>query len=832
MTDSVQNRIDLSGRWFLMWADGERGGLEHHAAISTDLSKWIEARVPGEVHLDLMEAGLLEEPSEGTNCLTARWVEECYWSYRKTFTAPDEALRCASWLILEGLDYHAKIFLNGELAGEHSNFFRPCKIRVDGKLRRGENVLVVELESGLFSAAEKTARGYYGMERVNALLHKRIWLRKPQCSFGWDWAPRLINVGIHKPVGLEWSDSARWDDFVIFSELKDDFSEGLITARFFIEGVSEEKQRGEIAVRIEETGQEFRRDVDIGEGIQAPELKCSVSSPRLWWPLGQGEQPLYTIRAEFRINGVSAGERIKKTGFRKVKIDQSPHPDRGRYFVIEVNGRKIFAKGANLVPSDIIYARIDRKRYEVLVDRALEANFNFLRVWGGGLYESGDFYELCDEKGIMVWQDFMFACGGYPATDENFMGNVKEEAVFNVRRLAGHPSLVIWCGNNEQEWHTFNQDKGVLYPDYSLYHLVLPRILKQEDPTVYYQPSSPLSPDYEFPNDDYSGDQHPWSVGFENVDFRDYREMECRFPNEGGILGPVSISTMHSCLSQGQKHINSFSWQIHDNAVEDWYQFSVSARMMDEWLGLDPGKMTLEDYVYYAGLVQGEGLREYIDNFRRRKFDSASAIFWMFNDCWPATRSWSIIDSRMNRNPSFYPVKRAFSPVAAAVVRDGRDVKVFGINDTEKNWRGELRFGLFSLAGEYMMDEKQEVEIPANSSECLSRFNASAWDEFGVKKSIAFAMLERNGCFCARNRLFLPRFREMEWSEARVEVSREGSEVVFRSEVFAWGGCIDLSGEKLLADNFFDVWPGIEYRISWDEGCELPQVIKTGNLVG
>jgi beta-mannosidase len=213
------------------------------------------------------------------------------------------------------------------------------------------------------------------------------------------------------------------------------------------------------------------------------------------------------------------GEHTRKIGFRHVRINQDKHPESGNHFVLEVNGKPIFAKGGNFVPADTIFTKIDRARYETLIDRALEANFNLLRVWGGGLYEKDDFYEVCDEKGILVWQEFIFACAKYPTTDEKFLADIKREATHQIRRLAHHPSLVIWCGNNEMEWgcYSWGYEKGVAHPDYALFHLALPMILKQEDPTRYYQPSSPFSPDHEPPNRDDMGDQHPWSVGMFNT---------------------------------------------------------------------------------------------------------------------------------------------------------------------------------------------------------------------------------------------------------------------------------------------------------------------------
>lgn len=825
-------RMNLDGRWRLRWADGERGGRKFHAEPTTDEAKWLDAVVPGEVHLDLIRAGLLQEPTLGAHCLAARWVEECFWSYRRTFVPPAEALAGSAWLFFEGLDCAARIFLNGHLIGRHANFFCPCRINVTGRLQPGENVLVVELEAGLYHVAEKSVAGHLGAQVENAFLTKRLWLRKPQCSFGWDWSPRLLNVGIHKSVWLEWADAVRPDQLVVLTELDEDLARGRLRVRYVVEGVSERSLAGRLFAVIEETGRTISAEVEIKPGLQVLQVEGEVDRPKLWWPVGQGDQPLYTVRAGLQVGGRTVGERACRAGFRRVRVDQDPHPDGGRYFVIEVNRRRVFVKGANLVPADLIYARIDRARYETLVDRALEANFNGLRVWGGGLYESDDFYDLCDERGILVWQEFIFACGGYPATDEAFVQSVRDEAIYNIRRLARHPSLVVWCGNNEIHWENHERKEGVIYPDHALYHSLLPRLLSEEDPGRYYHPSSPFSPEPgTHPNADDMGDQHPWSIGFADVDFRKYRGMTCRFPNEGGVLGPNSLSALRACLPEGQEFMHSLAWQIHDNSVEFGFNESAPDRLIREWTGLNPRRLSLEEFVYYGGLVHGEALREYIDNFRRRKFDSAAAIFWMFNDCWPTTRSWTIVDYYLNRTPAFHAVRRACAPVVLVVVREDAGVRVFGVNDTPHAAAGRLRYGLFSLAGEYVLDRAAEVTIAANASVELARFDAAEWDKAGVEKTIAFATLTDGDRLLARHRLILPRFCELTWGPANVTVRRDGGHVVFGSSTFAWGVCLDLEGREALPDNFFDVWPGMEYRLSWPVARPLPQILRVGNLV-
>jgi beta-mannosidase len=826
----MNKRIDLNGTWSLRWTDGQRGDrLPRALGAHADVLPAIPAQVPGEVHLDLVLAGLLAEPTVGLNCLAARWVEETMWYYRRTFTAPALAVGEHAHLVFDCLDLAATIYLNGREVGTHANAFYPCRIDVTEALRVGENTLVVAIEAGLFAAADRPGRGY-GMH-PDSELTKRNWLRKPQSSFGWDWSTRLLNVGIYSDVYLEICSGARFDRLVALADLSPDLKQGTVTARVFVEGLTAEEQKGTLTVEIEGTGRRTTGEVVIRPGLSVVESKVVLPDPELWWPAGHGAQPLYPVKATLTAGGRVVGSDTRKVGFRHVRINQDPHPKGGRYFVIEVNGKPVFVKGGNFVPAEMILARLERTRYATLVDRALEANFNMLRIWGGGLYESDDLYEICDEKGVLVWQEFIFACAKYPATDEQFLADVKREATYQLRRLAHHPSLIVWCGNNEMEEGNFNwgYERDVAHPDYSVFHMVLPVILKREDGTRYYQPSSPYSPDHEPPNRDDMGDQHPWSIGFANTDFRQYRKMACRFPNEGGILGPTALPTVKACLPPGHERPHSFAWEHHDNSVYAWGETSYPDDMLVQWLGKPITSMGIEDYVYYGGVVQGEGLAEYIRNFRRRMFDTASAIFWMYNDCWPAVRSWTIVDYYLRRTPSFHPVRRAFQSLTVALAVEGDQVRVYGVNEGPV-WKGELRCGLFGLAGGYPIDTRRAVDLPPNASTVVAEFGAAEWQRLGEKTHGAFAILTQNGREVARDRLFLPFFREMMWPRATVAVRREGGQAIFTSDVFAWRVCLDLDGEKALPDNFFDVFPGIPTILDWPTSLGEPAIVRIGNL--
>lgn len=815
--------LSLDGTWKLRWTDGQRYKTDFAERAHFEPVRYLDAQVPGEVHLDLMRQGLLADVCRDLNVLAARWVEEFIWSYRREFDANEEMLGARrAWLHFQQLDLVASIVLNGETIASHRNVFYPCRVEITGKFRAGRNVLAVHLDSGLYDVADRPYAGYD--THLHGRLHKRHWLRKPQCSFSWDWSPRLINVGLTGPVRLEWtSDPLRVDDVVPLVTVSDDLAEGRVKARLFIEGLVAGDEQREATIGVETCGVTASSSFNIKPGLHAEEVELVVKHPRLWWPVGHGEQALHDLRVRVEVDGEVRFERTMQIGFRHVRVNQQPHPRQGRYFVIEVNRKPIFCKGGNFVPADMIFMRSDRERHDRLTDLALEANFNLLRVWGGGRYESDDFYELCDRKGILVWQEFIFACCKYPVIDEAFHEDVKREARHNLRRLAGHPSLIAWCGNNEMEeasWH-WGYDRGVVYPDYSLFHLTLPRLLREEDPTRYYQPSSPFSPDHEDPRAMHLGDQHPWFIGFFDTDYRKYRSIEPRFPNEGGFLGPTSLPTMLACLPESQRFLHSFAWDTHDNSIAMWEEPSPADQMLVQHLGRDPAGMSVEEFAYHAGLVQGEALREYCDAFRRRMFDCAAAIFWMFNDTWPAVRSWTIVDYYRRRTPAFWSVRRAMRPITVIVAEVGDEIVVFGVNDTSDQVRAVLRYGLAALAGGFPLDRRAPVTLAPNSSTPLARFPRAEWHD--PTRAVAFAVLERDGEVLARHRLSLVLLKELKLAPATIRVAVIDGFAHFQSDVFVVGTCIDLDGETPLADNFFDLLPNTPHVMAW-RGPEPPRV--------
>jgi len=385
---------------------------------------------------------------------------------------------------------------------------------------------------------------------------------------------------------------------------------------------------------------------------------------------------------------------------------------------------------------------------------------------------------------------------------------------------------VIYSGNNEIEWQVWNPMPGDRFPDANLYHWILPRTLKEEDPFKYYQPSSPWSPDFEYPNADHTGDQHPWDIGFFDFDFFKYRTYECRFPNEGGLRGPNSLPAMMACLEPGEEYMHSFSWQIHENYIDDWGPNTSVDLMMKQCLNIDPLTVSLKDYVYLGGFVQGDGLQEYILNFRRRKFDTGSAIFWMYNDCWPTTRSWTIVDYYRNRTPAFYPVKRAFNPLAVDIVNDDNKLKVFGISDKPDDIKAVVEYGIFTLGGEYLEKKTQEIIIKANSSQVIAEIDFNLWQKTGNTKCLPYAILYVDDKIVSSRRFINTKYHELELVKSP-EISKrtENGKCYLKSDKFILGASIDLDGKK-VSDNFFDLFPGVEKEFEAGEldGIEIRTV--------
>lgn len=838
----MQHTLSLNGTWGLTYAEGTP--LSYTAEFSTvnpaPLRRLMAAEVPEPVHRTLERHGLLDDPNYGMNSFKARWVEECFWIYRREFDVPPEALGSAviAHLAFDRLEMLAKISLNGEPVGSTANALVPHRIDVTGKLRPGKNTLIVELESGVFAYSDHP--GQIGCGGEMGWLTRRNWLRKAQHQSGWDWHARLQNVGILGDVRLEYGPNALVTCISLVAEAADDLKSARITVR------GEAQSWGAAAslkLRIVETGDTVEESFELPAGDAECEVALTLDHPALWQPCGHGEPFRYTAEIEFLGNRF-----IRKFGVRKVVVNQAKHPGEGRYFILEINNEPVFCKGGNFVPADFYYSEVDGARYRELVRLAAEANFNLLRIWGGGIYVTQEFCDACDEAGILIWHDFIFACAKYPGEDEAFCRAVREEALSVVRALNHHPSLAIWCGNNELEvgnleWPGY-RDCHVGWTDHHIFHHLLAKVVCDEAPQTFYWASSPSSPDLRMPSDPTCGDQHPWKATLDTpggTDFWTFRRYFDRFPNEGGILGCSTPATLRQFLPENEREIGSFSWDHHDNPfarLEDNFgTFSPERRpghayaTVELWTGREVRKLGMEEYALLSGLLQAEGLEEYIRNYRRRMFSSASAIFWMYNDSWPVTNGWTIVDYYRRKKLAYAPVRRAFAPVAVVAVAEDDAVRIYGVNDNLAPWRGELRFGVFRTGGRLPFDRTVQAELAANASTVLAEFPKREWEKAGLENSGIFALLlSADGRTVADHRLFERRFHELGIvTEPEIRVSRNGGFARFEADVFVWKVCLDVDGEADLPDNAFDLLPGIPYEIPWPPEKALPAVVAVGS---
>lgn len=831
--------INLAGAWDLGWTEGMHGTEGQHLEAQLDRARTLQVRLPGEFHSVLRKAGWLDDPNLGLNSLKQRWVEEQMWFCRRTFQVPPALARSAARLVLEQVDLDAEIVLNGQVLGRHANAHRPCVLDAGGKLKSGLNEISIRIESGLFAVSGK-GNQYSGS--LDQRLNKRPWMRKAQYQCGWDWSPRLLNVGLGGVMRLEFG-ALKLEQVSVTAVPDAGLGSAEVKARVFVANAGPASR-----ARIGMVCGKARTSVDVPapRGNSVHEVSLRLINPELWWPRGQGKQALHKVI--MKLSDASdrsdwSDMREVKVGIRKIALLQPAHPAGGKYFIVEVNNRPVFCKGGNWVPPDLIPAEVEAGRLRRLVDLACESNFNLLRIWGGGNYAGHELLDLCDEKGILVWHDMPFACSTYPADDAAFMKEVQKELRWAVREFASHPSLAVWCGNNElDQGYNWSYHRGSTWGewdktlvDHGLFHLAIPMLMAEEDPTRPFWPTSPYSGAGHLDSrDELQGDQHPWdvSLGQAGPDFRAYRSRVDRFPNEGGVLGASTPATLKQALGK-QFKFRSPAWEHHDNAVQFWGSGpGVCYRAMPFWLGRDAQAMKLEDYLFASSLLQAEGLSEYVANYRRRMFSSASAIYWMFNDSWPATHGWTTVDYYLRKKLAFHPVRRAMAAVSVVVAEEKGIVKVFGVNDSPEPWSGSLEAGLFRLTGGLAgRVDDPEVTLAPNASTVLAEISMAAWKRLGFKKAGAYARLIKDGLTVAQHRLFLEKFKDLVWPRSRTQtqISLKNGRAAFLSKSFVWALTLDLDGETKVPDNAFDLIPGLPYVMDWPRAGGNPKLLKTGN---
>jgi len=824
----MQHR-DLSGAWDYRDRDG---------------GEWRTGTVPGGVYTDLLNDDVIPDPFYEDNELDVQWVGETDWEYRRT-VAVDETFLDHDRVLLQcdGLDTVATVLVNGETVGESHNMHVGHEFDVSDALAAGENEIRVQFRSPVEYGIEQAEDYPYDVPAIRYPVDQpgRQFIRKAQCHYGWDWGPCLPTVGIYRDISLVATSSPR----IRYTTTEQDHDgEGIdLSVRAGVDAPTAGDYDLSVTVTSEtgETVADVTETVALAAGEQDVETSVTVSDVDLWWPASHGDQPLYDLDVTVR-DGVESHTHSDRIGFREVDLVVEPD-DAGTSFAFEVNGTPIFAKGANTIPIAPMYGDVTRERYEHVLRSAVDANMNMVRVWGGGYYEDDDFYELCDEYGLLVWQDFMFSCSLYPA-DDDFLDTVEDEVRYQVRRLANHPSIALWCANNENEealhnWFDEHPAHESHVADYeALYTETVGPACREEDPSRTYWPGSPSSgPDEDDPYIFAKGDIHYWDVWHAGQPFENYYTTEPRFVSEFGYQSFPSTDSLETVVEEADFNATSPMLEHHQRNPDG--NTTIISRMADYFRQ----PYDFEDFLYLSQVQHGVAMKTAIEHWRRRKPTTMGTLYWQLNVLWPCA-SWSSIEydgkwkaqqymARRQYAPvlvSFHPEYDGFDGAANAQADDPRGID-FGDVESQTLWLtsdvpepldGTIALDIVSLPeGEVVDSQTVDVALDPQASEPLTTVHRddlpadldpsevmlrAAYDDGGDHDGDAFP-----------NVAFFEDYKALSLPETEVAVSVDGPEVTVASEEAALFVELDvgtLSGS--FSDNYLHLSPGEKRTVQFD----------------
>ncbi len=785
---------------------------------------WLTAEVPGTVHTDLLANGIIEDFFWRTNENDVQWIEDADWEYRTTFEVDAGMFeRDIAELEFLGLDTYADVYLNGHHILNSGNMFVGHRVSCLELLHEGENELRILFNSPVRIGMEKLQQVNYHIPATNEQAPRgrqtSVFTRKAPFHYGWDWGPRLVTSGIWRPVKLTSWNSARIADLYLETTVAGNDRAG-VSAGVDLYSLNGEEYVLSLYINGKHSG--ITKDIGTQPGHNEAGLSIEIENPRLWWTNGLGEPYLYDLSFRLERDGKIIDRYDIDYGIRTVKLVQESD-ETGHSFLFEVNGVPVFMKGANIIPSETLTPRVTDEMYENLIENAVSANMNMLRVWGGAIYEEDYFYELCDRNGLLVWQDFMFACNLQPG-DEAHLENIRKEAEYNVRRLRNRTSIALWCGNNENlhGWHHWGwqdlytpEQRDFMWRTYErIFHEILPGVVAELDPKNDYWSSSPSSVGNTLA-DRRSGDEHDWTVWFGQQPFSNYANNVPRFVSEWGMQAFPGMHTIESFSVAGDWHIDSEVMRHRQRSGMSWLAPGFDGNDMIRWYMEMYYRVPEEfaDFTYVSQLLQAKGYRTAIESHRRAMPHCMGTLYWQLNDCWP-TVSWSTVDYHNRWKASHYAVRDAFEDVIVSPVIEEDNVNIYVVSDRLEPFEAELRLSLIDFSGSELWSETVDVSIPANTATIVHSFAEPSLPAGDRPGSIVMAAdLLSAAEVVAANTLYFtaPRYHELPDAQVSLDLKTgSGSYTVALSSDMLVRNVYLQTGDPdaTFSSNFFDLLPG------------------------
>ncbi|KMT45786.1 glycoside hydrolase family 2 [Halostagnicola sp. A56] len=821
-----------------------------------EADNWLEASVPGGVYTDLLDAGEITDPYDADNELDLQWVGKSDWMYRRTVTLDDDflnedriRLRCA------GLDTVATVRINGEVVGETANMHRKHEFDVSDILTVGENQVDIRFDSPVEYSTRRSENHEYQVPTLRYPIDQpgRNFIRKAQCHYGWDWGPCLPTVGIWRDIEL----LAYSEPRIEYTKTVQDHDADSVNLDVIVGLDAPSDDEAVLTAEVAETA--TREVVDVTEGSNEVTVSLNVSDPDLWWPNGYGDQPLYDLTVAIdadpkpvpgntdavtadggvaAVNSSIPSDPSHKTstrlGFRELElVRETDREDGGESFMFEVNGVPVFAKGANWIPADALHGRVTRDRYDSLLDSAVDANMNMIRVWGGGYYERDGFYEACDERGLLVWQDFMFACALYPS-DEEYLESVEAEVRYQVRRLADHPSIALWCGNNEVEmglesWFDDADELEQLKQDFeTLFYDVIGDAVAEEDATRTYWPGSPSSgTGMQDPYLTNKGDLHYWDVWHDGADFDEYETVEPRFVSEFGYQSFPSVDALLSVLPEGELNPTAPLMEHHQRHE------SGNRTILQRMAASFRIPFSFEDFVYLSQVQQGLAMKVAIEHWRRQKPNCMGTLFWQLNDLWPCA-SWSSVEYGGDWKALQHISRRIYAPVLLSTTMSDDGVEIWLTNDERESLSGEITVESYTFNGELVGEVDESVSIAALESDCVATVDPDQLTD-DIPTEETFLSITFDGSDKTYPAFeFFEEYKHLELPEPDLTVSVDEDEVTIRTDAAALFVALDVPIDGQFSDNYFHLSPNEERTITFDASGSpncLEQNLKSRNYM-